>query len=97
MSSIDEEVLFLKAAIFSLLLQIHTDECEWRGALMLMDQATKDMSGTSYHESVKMHIWLHKYVNPCMKYQEKEEKLCIGKFVMPCFPLQVFGETADTA
>lgn len=48
-SSKDEEVLFLKAAIYSLLLQIHTDKADWRGALKLLDQATKDLSGTTYH------------------------------------------------
>lgn len=54
-SLIDEEVPFLKAAIYSLLLQIHTDKSDWRGALKLLDQATKDMSGTTYHKSVNMH------------------------------------------
>lgn len=45
----DEEVIFLKAAIYSVLLQSHTDKADWRGALKLLDQATQDMSGTTYH------------------------------------------------
>lgn len=50
----DGELYSLRAAIYNLLLQIHTDKEDWKGALKLLDQAVKDMSGTTYQPWVKI-------------------------------------------
>lgn len=39
----DEEDLTIRAAIYSLLLHIHIDKTDWKGALKLLDQAIRDM------------------------------------------------------
>ncbi|XP_075891746.1 cilia- and flagella-associated protein 46 isoform X3 [Nelusetta ayraudi] len=78
----NEEVLFLKAAIYSLLLQIHTDKADRRGALKLLDQATKDLSGTTYHPSlVKQRILLKAQLGEnvalnMQKLQKEGEQCC---------------------
>ncbi|KAF0027185.1 hypothetical protein F2P81_019926 [Scophthalmus maximus] len=44
----DEEDLTLSAGIYTLLLHIHVDKCDWKSALQLMDKAQRDMPRTRH-------------------------------------------------
>lgn len=46
--SADEEDLTLSAGIYTLLLHIHVDKCDWKSALQLMDKAQRDMPRTRH-------------------------------------------------
>nr|XP_046258124.1 cilia- and flagella-associated protein 46 isoform X1 [Scatophagus argus] len=51
----DEEELTLRAAIYSLLLQIHIDKADWKSALQLLDQAIRDMPRTRHRLALLKH------------------------------------------
>lgn len=53
---VDEEDLTLRAAIYSLLLRIHVDKADWKGALKLLDRAITDMSRTRHQ------LWANKII-----------------------------------
>ena len=51
---IEEEDLTLRAAIYSLLLQIHIDKADWKSAVQLLDQAIRDVPHKRYRLWVKI-------------------------------------------
>lgn len=53
---VDEEDLTPRAAIYSLLLRIHIDKADWKGALKLLDRAIRDTSSTRHQ------LWANKII-----------------------------------
>ncbi|XP_041867180.1 cilia- and flagella-associated protein 46 isoform X2 [Melanotaenia boesemani] len=51
-ATIDEEDLALRAAIYNLLLHIHTDKADFESALQLLDKAVKEMPRTRHRLSL---------------------------------------------
>ncbi|XP_071337384.1 cilia- and flagella-associated protein 46 isoform X2 [Trachinotus anak] len=58
--STGKEDLTLRAAIYSLLFHIQIDKADWKGALQLLDKATRDMSHTRHRLPLLKHRILMK-------------------------------------
>uniref|UniRef100_UPI0037E7646D cilia- and flagella-associated protein 46 n=1 Tax=Semicossyphus pulcher TaxID=241346 RepID=UPI0037E7646D len=76
-----EEELTLKAAIYRLLLHIHTDKADWRSALKLLDQAIRDMPSKRHQlpllkRRVLVKTRLRESVLPDMKKLQDEGEPC---------------------
>ncbi|XP_070834007.1 cilia- and flagella-associated protein 46 [Chaetodon trifascialis] len=78
----DEEDLTLRAAIYSLLLQIQSDKADWKSALQLLDQAIRDMPCTRHRLPLLKHRILVKarlgesVLMDMQKLQDEGEQCC---------------------
>ncbi|XP_040906348.1 cilia- and flagella-associated protein 46 [Toxotes jaculatrix] len=78
----DKEDLTLRAAIYSLLLHIHIDKTDWKGALQLLDKANRDMPHTrhrlpllKHHLLVKARLGESVFMD-MQKFQDEGEQCC---------------------
>ncbi|XP_029305800.1 cilia- and flagella-associated protein 46 isoform X3 [Cottoperca gobio] len=78
----DEKALTLRAAIYSLLLNIHIDKTDWKSALQLLDQAISNMPRTRHRLPLLKHRILVKarlgesVLTDMQKLQDEGEQCC---------------------